>query len=97
MSRFEKKHRSILEGLNSGLSLKKMVGSAWGGLDDGFILSKSENGLTGFSEVMESNVQYLESMGFIENVGDQYIITRDGKIKIGVEKRSKRKPKKYSV
>ena len=64
-----------------------------GGLDDGFILSNSKNGLTGFSEVMTSNVQYLESMGFIEPVGDQYTITLEGKIKIGVEKRNKRKPK----
>ena len=75
--RFSKEHRRVLEAMNSGMTLKP-AGSGFFGLDGGYVLYRENEIGLGFNEVMTSTVKYLQSMGYLQSIGETMIITNDG-------------------
>lgn len=71
--------KSILNALRDGFQLKPMD-SAGSFFEDGFYLTKTENGLTGFSEVLTADVLELERKGLIfwNHIKWQYVLTKKG-------------------
>lgn len=68
----------IIQSLKAGHELRPME-SAGSFFEDGFLLSHTKNGLTGFSEVMTSDVLSLERKGviFFNHKKWQYVL-REG-------------------
>lgn len=86
MSRFNKTHKIILEQIEKGLTLMPMTGSGFGILDDGFVLTGHNGKLTGFSEIMPSNVKFLLDRGYLKtNNSGAYSVTKEGRKKIGLD------------
>ena len=69
----------IIKSLKAGHELKPMQ-NAGSFFADGMVLTHTKNGLTGFSEVMESTVIDLERRGiiFFNPYKGRYVLTKKG-------------------
>jgi len=70
-----KTHTQILAAIKSGMSLTWMAATG-NCFEDGFIISGSNNNLTGFGEVLTSDVIFLERNGYLMlNRFNNYVVT----------------------